>query len=123
VHGAAARAAIARADPPKLSHNRELPPASGFAAIDDVDKVPVRDAGKDRYRHYLTLQPPKAFVVTEKGGWWMFYRNGDAMAMALDQCEERKVTCWLYAVDDRVVFTADPATRISRASQLPRTNP
>ena len=83
----------------------------------------VREAGKDRYRHYLTLQPPKAFVVTEKGGWHMFFRNADSIAMALDWCEQLKMGCWLYAVDDRVVFTEDPAKRISRVAQLPRTSP
>jgi len=120
--GAVARTAALKAAP-VLKHSREVPPASGFAAIEDVDKVPVREAGKDRYRHYLTLQPPKAFIVTEKGGWKMYFRSADAIALGLDHCEQIKIGCWLYAVDDRVVFTADPAKRISRVSQLPRVAP
>jgi hypothetical protein len=104
----------------RLQHNRLVPAATDFAAIEDVDKVPVREAGKDRYRFYLRAQPPKAFVVFEKGGWRMYVRNPDAIAMALDECERVKVGCWLYAVDDRVVFSADPQKRISQLSQLPR---
>jgi len=120
--GAVAAAAPARA-PVKLAHNRIVPPASGYAAIGDVDKVPVREAGKDRYRAFLTMQAPKAFVVMEGGGWRLYSKDPDAMAMALDHCEQVKVGCWLYAVDDRVVFTAEPEKRISRVSQLERASP
>jgi hypothetical protein len=105
---------------PGISHNRVIPAASGFAAIDDVDKVPVREAGKDRYRTFLTAASPKAFVVGEDGSFSMSVHDPDAMALAFDECVARKVGCWLYAVDDRVVFTADPQKRISQLGQLPR---
>ena|SRR5581483_3252550 len=123
--GQPAKIDVAARTPPlvALKHNRQVPPASGYAAIGDVDKVPVRDAGKDRYRYWLTLQPPKAFVVTEKGGWYQYSRNGDAIAMAFDRCEQLKINCWLYAVDDRVVFTEDGAKRVSSVGQLPRVAP
>jgi hypothetical protein len=107
----------------KLTHNRVVPPASDFAAIDNVDAVPVREAGKDRYRHFLSVMAPKAFVVTENGGWRMFFKNPDAMAMALDHCEQMKIGCWLYAVDDKVVWNPDPAKRISRVDQLSKVAP
>jgi hypothetical protein len=106
-----------------LAHSRVAPAASGFAAIDDVDKVPVREAGKDRYRTFLAAASPKAFVVGEDGSFAMSVKDPDAMALALDDCAARKVGCWLYAVDDRVVFNADPQKRISQLGQLPRTKP
>ena len=106
-----------------LVHSRVVPPPSGFAAIDDVDKVPVREAGKDVYRRYLTLAAPKAFAVTEDRSWRMVARDPNAIALVLDYCEQLKKGCWLYAVDSSVVFDADPAKRISQLTQVPRTNP
>jgi hypothetical protein len=107
----------------KLAHSRVVPQPSGFAAIDDVDKVPVREAGKDRYRTFLAAPAPKAFAVGEDGSFAMSVRDPDAMALALDDCAQRKVACSLYAVDDRVVFAADPQKRISQLGQIPRTAP
>ena len=106
-----------------VAHARVVPPPSGFAAIDDVDKVPVREAGKDVYRRYLTLAAPKAFAVAENGSWKMAYRDPDAIAIVLDHCQQLKRGCWLYAVDSSVVFNADPGKRISQLTQVPRANP
>ena len=106
-----------------LVHSRVVPQASGFAAIDDVGKVPVREAGKDVYRRYLTLAAPKAFAVTEDGSWKMVGKDPNAIALVLDHCEQLKMGCWLYAVDANVVFDADPGKRISQLTQVPRTNP
>jgi len=102
-----------------LLHSRVVPQASGFAAIDDLDKVPVREAGKDVYRRYLTLAAPKAFAVTEDGSWKMVASDPDAIALALDHCQQVKTGCWLYAVDANVVFDADPGKRISQLTQVP----
>jgi len=103
-----------------LVHSRMVPQPSGYAAIDDVDKVPVREAGKDVYRRYLTLAAPKAFAVTEDGSWKMVTRDPNAIALVLDHCEQLKKACWLYAVDAIVVFDADPGKRISQLTQVPR---
>jgi hypothetical protein len=105
-----------------LLHSRVVPQASGYAAIDDVDKVPVREAGKDVYRRYLTLAAPKAFAVTEDGSWKMVARDPNAIALVLDHCEQLKKGCWLYAVDANVVFDADPGKRISQLTQVPRSH-
>jgi hypothetical protein len=103
-----------------VAHSRVVPQPSGFAAIDDVDKVPVREAGKDVYRRYLTLAAPKAFAVTEDGSWKMVVKDPNAIALVLDHCEQLKKGCWLYAVDANVVFDADPGKRISQLTQVPR---
>ena len=100
------------------THRWRVPVTTGFARIDDLDAVPVREEGKDRFRHYLTLPSPKAFVVTAKGGWRFSWNNANAMTLALDGCSRGGATCWLYAVDDQVVYDADPSKRIAQSGQL-----
>ena len=100
-------------------HRSPMPSDTKFAEIDNANAVPLTDAGRERYRHYLTLQPPKAFVVFEGGAQWRFYHDDpDAMTKALDYCQQVNKVCWLYAVDHRVVWSADPAKRIGRSAQL-----
>ena len=94
-------------------------PASGFAALTDAAAVPVREEGRARYEHFLTLPMPRAIVVTERGGWSFWWNDPQAVRSALAWCERLNEACWLYAVDDRVVWQADPARRLSKVSQLP----
>jgi uncharacterized protein YbjQ (UPF0145 family) len=101
-----------------LAPAQALPPASGFAALDDVKAVPISDAGKERYAHFLTLPKPRAFVIYEDGGWRFWSKDPEAMSKALDDCARRGKRCWLYAADDRVVWTADVARRIGSTAQL-----
>ncbi len=109
------RAQVARVAPSA----RALPPASGFAAIDNVDAVPLSDEGKERYRHFLTLAMPRAFVVMQDGHWYMSWNSPEAMSKALDYCARAGKRCWLYAVNDRVVWTPDVEHRIGTTAQLP----
>jgi uncharacterized protein YbjQ (UPF0145 family) len=97
---------------------RPLPPATGFAALDDVRAVPISDAGRERYAHVLTLPKPRAFVVYEDGNWRFWSKDPEAMTKALDYCARQGKRCWLYAADDRVVWDADVARRIGASSQL-----
>lgn len=90
--------------------------ASGFAEINNIDAVPVRPEGKPRYEHYLTLKSPKAFAVSETGSWRFVWSNVDASSKVLQSCEERYTKCWLYAVDDRVVWNADPLKRVGTST-------
>ncbi len=100
-------------------HRSPVPPATTFAEIDNVNAVPLTEAGRDRYRHYLSLPSPKAFVIFEGGQTWRFYHGDpDAMTKALDYCQSINKVCWLYAVDHRVVWQEAPARRISRSAQL-----
>jgi len=39
-----------------------VPASTNFARIDDLDAVPVREDGKARFRHYLTLPSPNLTV-------------------------------------------------------------
>lgn len=97
---------------------RPLPPKSDFAALDDVKAVPISDAGRERYAHFLTLPKPRAFVVYEDGGWRFYSKDPEAMTKALDYCARQGRRCWLYAADDRVVWSADVSQRIGSPAQL-----
>ena len=101
-----------------VASSRRLPPATDFAALDDVKAVPLSDAGRERYAHFLTLPKPRAFVVYEDGGWRFYDKDPEAMTKALDYCARQGRRCWLYAADDRVVWSADVAQRIGSSSQL-----
>lgn len=90
------------------AHREPVPPASGFAPADDVSRVPLKNAGRERYRHYLSLPSPKAFAITEKGGWFMASDDPDAMRSVRALCTAAAVRCSLYAVDDAVVWVDPP---------------
>ena len=98
--------------------SRPAPPASGFATLEDADAVPLSDAGKERYRYFLTLPKPRAFVVFEDGHWHFNWKDPEAMTKALNYCARVGKRCWLYAVDDQVVWDADVARRIGSSAQL-----
>ncbi|HEY0819957.1 MAG TPA: hypothetical protein VGD46_14330 [Rhizobacter sp.] len=105
--------------PRAVARHRSIPPpATGFARSDDLSAVPLGDAGKARYLHYLSLPSPKAFVIYETGAWRFYADDADAMTRALDACASESKACWLYAVDDRVVWNADVSRRIGRSAQL-----
>ena len=108
------------ASPAARGHSHTVPPASGYAAIDNVDAVPARAEGKARYSQYLAMPSPKAFVVYETGGWRLSSNAPDAMAGLLDTCAREGRKCWLYAVDDQVVWQPAVDKRIGRSDQLQR---
>jgi hypothetical protein len=101
-----------------LQPARPLPAATSFAPLADVDAVPLSDAGKERYRHFLTLPSPRAFVIYEDGNWRFYSKDPEAATKALDYCARQGKRCWLYAADDRVVWSADVDKRIGSAAQL-----
>lgn len=100
------------------AHTRQVPPASGYADPDNLKAVPVRAEGKDRFAHYLTLPSPKAFVVYEDGGWRFWTDSENAMTQLLDRCAREGRKCWLYAVDNTVVWREDVSQRVGRPDQL-----
>lgn len=81
-------------------------PASGFADIAEVDKVPhVKPATRtDAYTKFLAADVPRAFAISPRGAW--AWRTGlDAVEVALSRCQQNaRTACQLYAVDDRVVW-------------------
>ena len=85
-----------------------VPPPSGHAAIDDVQRVPISAASRARlYGRFLNAPKPRAFAIGRSGG--VAWASGDwARGRALGACNNvRNETCVLYAVDDDVVWPAD----------------
>ena len=79
------------------------PPPSGFADIADTGVVPVGTAGKAAYAKFLEMPLPRAFAVSNKGGFG--YARGDyALGRALGFCQRSGNPCKLYAVGEDVVW-------------------
>jgi dienelactone hydrolase len=81
------------------------PPSTAFAALDQVDKVPVSAANREvAYRRFLEAPLPRAFAVGPRGAW--SWSSGDwALGKALGRCGRSGNPCRLYAVDNDVVWT------------------
>lgn len=95
-----------------------LPSETQFADLNDSTLVPVNEDGRGKYLQFLTLPSPKAFAIKSDGGWVTVSNSGSAMADVLNTCEREGKSCWLYAVDDRVVWTSDLNKRIGHVNQL-----
>ncbi len=83
---------------------------SGYARLDDVDRVPhLSDEARTRgYERFLSVDVPRAFAVSPSGAW-AWRRGTDAASAALRSCQQRaRLPCRLYAVDDRVVWRTGP---------------
>ena len=105
---------------PSVEHRKQVPAPTGFARTDETSRLPVRPEGRDRFLHYLTLPSPKAFAVSAAGGWRFFSGDPDVMTRALDRCARDGATCWLYAVDDQIVWDAAPERRIGSRQLVDR---
>ena len=83
-------------------------PASGYAALDDTQKLPLdAAAGQEQYQRYLQAPMPRAFAVapSRKQWAWNSAGAGDVNARALKRCEElAQQACILYSVDENVVY-------------------
>jgi hypothetical protein len=83
-------------------------PASGYAALDDIHKLPlVGAAALEQYRNYLQAPLPRAFAVAPSRKHWAWSAGGadEVNAQALQRCAERaQQTCVLYSVDEHVVY-------------------
>lgn len=84
------------------------PKASGFAAIEDLGKVPLRsDSGRREYESFLAAPLPRAMALSVDGLDWAWNAGEfDAASLALQRCEQRSGRpCKLYAVDNDVVWS------------------
>jgi dienelactone hydrolase len=82
-----------------------MPSPTSFAAIDDLQQVPVSAAQqKGLYARFLASPSPRAFAIGPQGA--AGYAAGDwAVGRALGYCQSRLgVRCQLYAVDNQVVW-------------------
>ena len=81
------------------------PPASHFAALDNVAAVPwIAPSGRGSYSHFLTVPLPRAFVVAP-GGQSVATQGGyDPLGRAMALCRANGLACQPYAVDNDVVW-------------------
>lgn len=89
----------------------ERPPASGYATLDEVDKLPLPAARRERaLARYRAAPAPKALALSPRGHYG--FASGDwRLGRALGSCQHfAGQACTLYAVDDEVVWPA-PASR------------
>ncbi len=91
------------------------PPASGYAALNDIAAVPANAEMKVQYQRFLTLDKPRAFIIGDQG---VLVLSGgiNPLARGLANCREQKVRCVPYAVDDQVVWVRPQYTPIPSAS-------
>jgi dienelactone hydrolase len=83
------------------------PPVSGYAEIEQVEKVPYLSmkARQSGYRYFLDSPAPRAFAINADGHWSAAF-GSDAMGRALSECRQvGGVPCELYAVDGEVVWS------------------
>lgn len=80
------------------------PAPSGYAPLDDVDRLPGASEGaRVAYRRFLAAPSPRAFALGDRGAYG-FAVNDDVLDRALGFCAHTGETCKLYAVDGDVVW-------------------
>lgn len=88
-----------------------LPPPSHFNELTNVDAVPfLSPKGRDLYRSFLGYPLPRAFVISPGGGAASTEGGFDPLGRALVACRSAGASCFVYAVDNRVVFTPAPGS-------------
>jgi len=94
------------------------PPPTQFAAIGDAAAVPfLNDQGRAAYRQFLTLSPPRVFMLATSGTTVTTvatHGGFDALAQAQLLCGRVTSNCRPYAIDNDVVWTNTPAPVATR---------
>ncbi len=78
-------------------------------SINDVASVPyIDERGKQGYKKFLEKPLPRAFAISPVGVWWVVYGGmrsiGEVKRLALKGCQKHTSVCFLYAVNDEVVW-------------------
>ena len=89
----------------RVSTSRQLTVPS----INDVDSVPyIDERGKQGYKKFLEKPLPRAFAISPVGAWWVVYGGmrsiDEVKRLALEGCQKRTSGCFVYAVNDEVVW-------------------
>jgi S1-C subfamily serine protease len=115
---AAPSAAPVTGDTGRRPGPQPAPVASGYADIGNIDKlVELSPRAKAGYEAFLLKPFPRAFALTESGGWWSSWSLTPKdptvsiypSVRAVPDCEKNhRQRCFLYAVDDVVVYKPEP---------------
>ncbi|MBS1154525.1 MAG: hypothetical protein H6R07_449 [Proteobacteria bacterium] len=103
-------------------HPYIIPPPSGFARIEEGALVPIRGELRQSYTNYLEKPAPKAFVIGDKSGAFTEF-GPDSIRQAFERCFRTNWSCWLYAVDDRVLWTTRISNRLALRDLKPLATP
>jgi hypothetical protein len=97
-------------------------------ALPGPDAIPyVPKEARERWERYVLARAHKAYAISETGNWsWRqgFDREEEAIAAALSACERYGSPCFLYAVNQTVVWDKDkfketPRDEVPAAGVLP----
>ena len=112
--GAATEVSMPGAEPAGSERSGPAAPAR-YARIDDLDKLPyASDALRARYRVFLGLPMPRAFVISDSGTSRQASAAGpiEPAERALRDCRQAMTgRCFVYAIDDRVVYRPEAKPR------------
>jgi dienelactone hydrolase len=94
-----------------LNDEFRMPPTN-YAALDNVEAVPfLKEKDREQYRTFLSKSYPRAFAMSSTGAWSWAEDGDDPVEQALSNCQKRSSQpCKLYAVDNNVVWSNEPAT-------------
>jgi hypothetical protein len=110
----AAASVAATANAPRVvAHERAPPQATNFARLEDALAPPtLGEVGRRAYRAFLASAKPRAFALSASADYSWRAGVPEAMREALLRCEQAAgAACWLYAVDDAVVWIPEPQSR------------
>ena len=85
-----------------------IPPATNFAALDDVNAVPfLNEKSRQSYQAFLAKKNPRVFAIAPNGAAVSTQGGYDPLARALNICKNHGLACRPYAVNDQVVWTGE----------------
>lgn len=95
---------------------RQQFPATAYATLDQVDRLPARRAAaRHDFEQFRNAALPRAFAVSMNGSHWAWSANdSNSVDVALARCKSNGggtttgARCVLYAVDERVVYPVTP---------------
>lgn len=100
---------------------RRAPAVAPDSPLADASRLPhASERMREQYRTFLSCPLPRAFAISEGGKWWYAWSTtpadktlpADPGERALLNCERtHSGRCFLYAVDEQVVYEAPQAAK------------
>lgn len=105
---------VAGTSPAMSGRSRVKPVPSGYADINDIEKVvQINPKVRAAYEDFLTRPFPRAFAFSVAGGWWASWSRKpknpaspiEPADRVIPDCENyHQRHCYIYAIDDVVVY-------------------